>query len=364
MHFLRRLVLLLAVLAAPGAHAWEDHRILMPWVLKGLPPALDETLSTLTRLPCKEQDRAAFAKLAQELQLNPEGKLESPGPDVCAEGGPSTNLRAVLLTAFADEPDFGMDQNLDLSPDQEFMGGKTGPTSQGFRHMYFGGWKPTKPLATFQVPTRALGQAPERARIFAERARAAMRADDPFWSARLAAWSMHFVQDLSQPFHSAQIPHLAMGGWEALLGDGFNGLVRATTHHISNYHYAYEGYVLHRLKSGGASDLASCLDRADEIAKWDAAITEPKAIALEVSRRSIGLARELGTAEMAFFGPDLKKPERDLPAGKGVPDDEAMSKDPALAKARERLERVTCDALANGVVASRRTLAWVFEGAK
>jgi len=48
---------------------------------------------------------------------------------------------------------------------QEWMGGETGPTSQGFRHMFFGGVDWQHPIQTFQIPFHSIGQAPERFEI-------------------------------------------------------------------------------------------------------------------------------------------------------------------------------------------------------
>jgi hypothetical protein len=361
------MLLPLLLLQPASALAWDLHVSFMPEALKGLAPAALAKLQRPAPAPCPAQDAATYARLAGELELQP---LEKVPPTVQGPCGPGASVTPyeVLLGNPADEPDQGMDQNLpasaDPSNDRKFMGGATGPNSRGFRHMYFGGWKPLKPVATFQVPSRALGQAPGRVAKLAAKARELFGKGDVVWGARVAGWAAHYLQDLSQPFHSAQIPNLRMVPWYTLWrwppAEGFNDLVVETTRTISNYHYAFEGYISVRQRQGEKSTMADCFAKADEHAglSYDPATQPPEELAHEVARRSVGLAPEVGAACMAFFGGHLKLRDFDLPHGKGSLDYADMTIRPDLMDARQRLEKVACASIANGVLATRRILEW------
>jgi hypothetical protein len=82
------------------------------------------------------------------------------------EGKPGTvTSAAAILTNYADEPDWKMDQDLNLSPFQVLTGG-----SQGWRHQYYGlGWL-------------RFGVAPSRAQYFFDLAGKAREKGDLYWT--------------------------------------------------------------------------------------------------------------------------------------------------------------------------------------
>jgi len=151
-----------------------------------------------------------------------------------------------ILIAHTDEPDWGMDQNMDISPDQKFMGGTIGPTSQAFRHLYWKTWSLKAPWRTFHIPPREMGQALRRAQIFYDLAQTAFEAKQPYWAFRFLAWSLHYIQDLGQPFHSSQLLTPKFIDWNSIFN--FNQLIKRTTQIISNYHFLYEDYVVYKLE--------------------------------------------------------------------------------------------------------------------
>lgn len=151
-----------------------------------------------------------------------------------AQVGGTTSARQILID-FSDEPDWEMDQHLDLSWMQAFHGG-----SQGYRHMYY-------PAGTFHAPMGfyAQGKTPERAEHFYSMAKEAFDQGDPYWGFRFLARAMHYVQDMSQPYHTRQLY------WKFIsLKDPYYGTVQI----IKNYHFAYESYAanLFRLEQQGA----------------------------------------------------------------------------------------------------------------
>jgi len=281
----------------------------------------------------------------------------------------STTLQPTFGSAL-NEPDQGMDQNLPDSDDpyqeRKWMGGTKGGGSQGFRHMYFGGWKLAHPITTFQIPPKAIGRAPDRVLETAALARVLLKHKDYAEEGiRKLGWSLHYLQDLAQPFHATQLVHWKMAAWGTLfdwpLGKGVENFIEETTRIISNYHLALENYVEFRLKGpkGAAPLFEGALQNPEQYATvhFDPKLN-PKQLALELSKASVALAPELGKAEMAFFGEHLLKPEFDLRNDKGIPDYQAYAIRPELAEARTRCETVIAKALANALLASRALIQW------
>ena len=134
------------------------------------------------------------------------------------EGQPGTTTTATaILTNYADEPDWNLDKDLNLSWFQVLTGG-----SQGWRHQYYGiGWL-------------RLGTAPARAQYFFDLAGKAKAKGDLYWTFRYLARAMHYVQDPTEPYHGVPAPTgLIVKG----IGD-FGALLTAAT----NHHYNLEDY--------------------------------------------------------------------------------------------------------------------------
>ncbi|MCX7796007.1 MAG: hypothetical protein N2380_05755 [bacterium] len=132
--------------------------------------------------------------------------------------GEKTNAKTIL-SLYADEPDWGMDEGLSLNSAQVLTGG-----SQGWRHQYFllfGGFV-------------KLGEAPSRAVHFYNMARLAFEKHDTYWGFRFLARALHYLQDLTMPFHANPGPVFI------LLRNitDINGL----TNMVSNHHFALEDY--------------------------------------------------------------------------------------------------------------------------
>ncbi len=362
------------------AHAWEHHATLSPWILKSLPPEVAAQLGVTGPAPCPTDDQAHYDKLTHDLALKPglvitpthPASASSCGPFGALNGSrPQISAQLVLSGPFVDDPDNGMDRDLPDSADprgeRALMGGSQGPTSQGFRHMYFGGWKWEHPIVTFQVPFHAVGQAPERAQLVAETARALIRSGDVVWGSRVLAWALHYIQDLSQPFHSVQVPDLSMVPWFALMewppGKAFGALVKETTRTIGNYHWAFEGYTELRIQEDTTNPYLECLDKPKDYAKLriDRSETpEPKTLALAVAEGSVAIAPEVGEATVDFFGSHLKSREYDLANERGKINYADMAVRPDKVRERHRLHEVTCRALANGILASQKLIEWAF----
>ncbi|ACK42022.1 MAG: hypothetical protein ACPLVD_04280 [Dictyoglomus turgidum] len=96
-----------------------------------------------------------------------------------------------IITRYVIEPDNGMDDNINLNSMQKLTGG-----SSGWRHQYYialGG-------------ALKLGEAPKRIIHFWNLAKEAFQKKDYYWGFRFFAYSLHYLQDLTQPFHAYPMP--------------------------------------------------------------------------------------------------------------------------------------------------------------
>lgn len=361
-HFLSRVRVSLYIvslsISASSAIAWEKHQLIMPWVLNTLPESEKATLELILHVPSEEAQGNIYQDLVQKLVLNSEARALPP-----LKSGIS--VKDLFLAETVDEPDFGMDQNLPENADplgeRKFMGGTKGTTSQGFRHMYFGGWKLSHPITTFQIPVKAMGQSPFRVEMLMNASLELKKKGEIGWSLRVLGWAMHYIQDLAQPFHSVQIPHFEMVPWGVLMAwppqKGFAQLVSETTRTISNYHFAFEGYT--KLLLGEADSFSSCMrENILKIRNDEKNQMTPFEISHHVIARSIEFGPEIGRGNMTLFGRELLEKDRNLPLHQGEPNYHELVTRTEFAERRRALENPTCKALANAVWASQALLSY------
>lgn len=362
---------LLACFLVPAlAFGWDTHQSLMPEILMSLRPQIDFKAKSA----CAEDDSAMVQALIKDFHLNAKTQVPPTVSQGC-EKEPEISIYQILAGSSVDDPDLGMDQELPRDPsydpndDRKWMGGYEGLKSQGFRHMYFGGWKLAHPIETFQVPIHAEGQAPYRAELIAEKGKSLLKEGQTAWGFRLIAWSMHYIQDLTQPFHSVQVINLNLADWKQLLQwppqKGLADLVQETTRIVSNYHLAYETYIFHQIRKGEQSPFKECLSSPEKFTnlKMNPSSQElnPLNIALGVTDASIENASKLGPVLFDFFGKGLLSKEINLADNKGtVPYDELGTR-PELEEPRQKLHQLTCVTLANASLASRRLIEWALK---
>jgi hypothetical protein len=177
---------------------------------------------------------------------------------VLAEG--SEVAAADVLATASQEPDYGLD--LGLFADSGTAHGR----SYGFGNQPFG--NPTLEYAT-QAPFHmglyhearivfAFGsflrrtQPEARIALFTALARHALANGHEYWGWRFAGWAMHYVQDLTQPYHASILPGVnaarmvginavAMAGWERPKLDAVTL--------VSNRHAVVENYQLRRMRA-------------------------------------------------------------------------------------------------------------------
>ncbi len=322
----------------------------MPWVMAELdrPEKPFETIfNTKFRFIDPEMQLARYDYFSQILLLHP----DFPGQSLRAESFTDLFISAV------DDPDQGMDRNLpdsaDPSNERKFMGGTEGPSSQGFRHMYFGGWKVSRPIASFQIPTHAMGQSPDRIDLLANEAKKVLQSGDYLWGLRILAWSMHYAQDLTQPFHTTQIPNLKMVSWKSLFQwppqAGFAALVKDTTRTMGNYHRAFETYVRTELEKKDKSVFHTCLNEKSATLLY----ANPRELALGLIHESEKRAKAVGDALYRYYGDSLMNPEIDLIKN---PETLPVPTGPEAEANRKKLNALACDSLK---LAKASTL-WLF----
>ncbi len=249
-----------------SAWAWDRHDLITEHALKKvvLPDA------TVKYVPLAEALAGGMSVvksntvdgLLRELKLNKTyaflPKLnEAPGRVVFV---PS------ILSKYADEPDWGPDQELfaaDQYPelwtgDMPYISVKTGSGSGGFRHMFFPGkidW--SEPLSSFQIPLRPIGEAPARAELYYKLSQDFFRRGQPYWGYRFLAWSLHLVEDLYQPFHVRQCPSKAFMRWKLKWGVIPTLDIPRTAAQIEYYHLAYEQWLTDKAFSELKEELLS-----------------------------------------------------------------------------------------------------------
>lgn len=80
--------------------------------------------------------------------------------------------------------------------------------------------------------------------------RHAFKTGHPYWGWRFAGWSMHYVQDLTQPYHSRVLPGVGTARmlWiNTIAMAGFEGAKNDAISLVSNRHTAVENYQLNRM---------------------------------------------------------------------------------------------------------------------
>jgi hypothetical protein len=130
-----------------------------------------------------------------------------PGGMYVATGQEETIQAREVLCTFSDEPDWGMDQGLFSVSQYGYgpcpFGPEHGPSSQAPFHMAF---LHENPLVLALRPSLGKSFMGERIQLFFALARLAMNSGVDYWGWRFAAWAMHYLQDITQPYHAIPFP--------------------------------------------------------------------------------------------------------------------------------------------------------------
>ncbi len=212
--WLQAVLTMLIVNLPPAGLAWDGHDVITEYALAGLTGLEQFTNIEITPYTYADVDPSLY---------NPEFELEYK----LGALGDKVSALDILIT-YAPEPDWDLDERLELSSLQKLTGG-----SSGWRHQRY----------TLAGGLISLGEAPQRAQHFYDLALLAYDQADFYWAFRFLARSLHYLQDLSQPLHALPLPlsDLAFKYKFAI------GRVESVA---SNVHYSIEEYFKYHLVAG------------------------------------------------------------------------------------------------------------------
>lgn len=198
------------------------------------------------------------------------GRAGPPGVAyVSTQPGELISARRILST-FSDEPDWGMDQGLFLIGAYGYgpqpYGTLTGVSSQAPFHMAF--FFEPKPIL-WAMPSLRRNFVEERIRVSFALADLAFARGVDYWGWRFTAWAMHYLQDLTQPYHARALPFSMLRLLKRLIrARRITGLAERHGNLLRNRHMLFEA-VVHwmlndALKRGSHRELVKALIRGSD----------------------------------------------------------------------------------------------------
>lgn len=150
-----------------------------------------------------------------------------------------------VLFTYSDEPDWGMDQDLFRLENHPYGAAPFGLTdgigSQVPFHMAF---LHESPLLMRIFPVLAKCFLPERVRVFFALAGLAFAKECDYWGWRFTAWAMHYLQDLTTPYHARPFPPPLIPAIATLVRMGIRRSLHEKIQHIlKTHHVLFEGMV-------------------------------------------------------------------------------------------------------------------------
>jgi hypothetical protein len=215
-----------------------------------------------------------------------------------------------VLATFADEPDWGMDQDL-FSIEQVGYGSPAfgpwhGLSSQAPFHMAF---FHEHPLLLRFVPRLHKSFLAERVRLFFRLAGLAFQKCIDYWGWRFTAWALHYLQDLTQPYHATPFPPSLLKLLGRFLQDPHpRGFVDRNRNCLVNHHILFEAAVHYILNQAAKNHSDHVFLRA---LAAGSEILPGTLIALlhEASRTAARVAKQLDRTSVKLFKlPNLDDP--------------------------------------------------------
>ncbi|MEW6114331.1 MAG: hypothetical protein AB1664_19515 [Thermodesulfobacteriota bacterium] len=216
-----------------------------------------------------------------------------------------------ILATYSDEPDWLMDQDLFLIDEYGYgpipYGPPTGLSSQAPFHLAF---LHENPLLKAVLPHLRTNFVEERVQLFFALARLAFAAKIDYWGWRFTAWGMHYLQDMTQPYHAKVFPFPL---WRVLLRvirerDRKNFAER-NKNLLRNRHLAFEG-IIHFLlneafKKHRSDPFLNALKGDDALG----AVTIPAAIEVSTRKAAGAAIRANAAMEALMQEPRLNDPD-------------------------------------------------------
>lgn len=186
--------------------------------------------------------------------------------------GESVNAVQVLSSA-ADEPDYGHDINL-FSDNPGEVGGQYNFGAQPFGDARFE-YSSQAPfhIGYYHEPALVLQAAPYLRRTlphwriyqYSGLARLALESGHDYWGYRFLGWALHYMQDLTQPYHAKTVPGFATAELMLIALKGAAGYPEdrlAAIARVADRHTAIEEYQLQRMQQLMAEQAESPLLQA------------------------------------------------------------------------------------------------------
>jgi hypothetical protein len=247
----------------------------------------------------------------------------------------STVAPISVVASAADEPDYGHDIGLFSDNDTEF--GKQynfGTTPFGDPRLFYASQAPFHMSFFYESPI-IYAAAPAFKRTFPEvrilqfykLAKYAFQTGHDYWGYRFMGWAMHYLGDLTQPYHSTLIPGIGTSRalWvntKAMLG--FDGGKKEITERMSDRHTAIEHYqfdVLFEMisKKDFQNDMILSYKKKENDSKYrefDLKYAR-EVIAKESNSKSEEFDKKIGSSDyiMIFKAPQVKKEGHSPDAG-------------------------------------------------
>jgi hypothetical protein len=150
-----------------------------------------------------------------------------------------------VIATFSDEPDWGMDQDLFEIDEYRYgpcpFGASTGNSSQAPFHMAF---LHESPLLLALLPGLRTSFMEDRIRTFFDLSELAFRVGIDYWGWRFIAWAMHYLQDLTQPYHASPFPIPLLPLVKRFIEwPHLKGFTEANKNYLKNRHLLFEAAV-------------------------------------------------------------------------------------------------------------------------
>ncbi|WP_231556573.1 MULTISPECIES: hypothetical protein [unclassified Thermotoga] len=144
-----------------------------------------------------------------------------------------------ILTVYSSEPDWGMDQGIDFPPYVKLVKNITKMdlnTTAVHRH------------SKWSILGLEFFEADKSFYYFHDMAKEAFKRGDRYWGYRFLARALHYIEDLSQPYHNkpADVGEIIKALW--------NGSIRTM---MENAHYAYDRFLAYLIYSGDAETIST-----------------------------------------------------------------------------------------------------------
>lgn len=219
----RTLIFILALLLiVTSAFSWSGHSAYTYYLIQELP--VKDKLVSITEYSYKEDREYNLEYLILEDVAGKRKFIDVPyGMEIPPDPPPVNNQLPVwqILSIYAPEPDFGMDEGLKLHPLQGLIG-----NSQGVRHM------------RYKIGVLKAFEADKSFLYFADLSKQAFENGDEYWGYRFLARALHYIEDLSQPYHNSP------GTFFEMIGAAFS---KNKANKLNNAHYLMDDYLIYLL---------------------------------------------------------------------------------------------------------------------